>query len=244
MANTDLLRPEAVQSLLKSNRDFYEKGVEGFGTIYESKEHDALLKSKFKEAVALIDEINEEYSRLYHSLDTTRSVKINPKYVDVNFARLIGRYFDIEVPESGKYGVLDLNKVGYKFLAIYTREKGLKNKQFFTLDEELRALVESPSLEDPSKTYLQLTQERVDEKAAGKEKITASCSNILHHNGQISMNISASKILIPKFGLDYSPADAEKYVPQIKEIIDLLTERYDALVEEEKKPKEKESKDE
>lgn len=233
MANTDIARPEAVQSLLKSNKDFYEQGVKGFGTIYEPKSHDQLLKSKFREGVELIQEYTTKYKEKYDTLEVERAIHINPKYVDINFTRFISRYFGVRLPESGKYGVLDLNKVGYKVLAIYTREKGLKNKQFFTLDDELKALLNNPSLEDPSKTYLQVTQERVDDLAKTKDKLTPSCSNIIYHDDNISMNVSASKILVPKFGLDYSPADADKYVDDIKKFLDMITERFERLKKEE-----------
>lgn len=232
-AKVDILQPSNVRSLLKPVKLFYEEGVKGFGSIYSPATHSDKLKEKFQEGLSLLEEFSKKYEDVYSSVDSARSTKVNPKYVDLGFTRFISKYFNIKLPETDKYGILDLNKVGYKVLAIYTREKGLKNKQFFLLDDELRKIVESPSIEDPTKTYLELTQARVDELNKERDKVTGSCSNIIHHDGQVSMNVSASKILVPKLGLDYSPADAEKYVPQIKSLIDLLSERMEKLKENE-----------
>lgn len=231
---TDILRPEEVASQLKSNRDFYEEAMKGIGTIYSNPDQDKLLREKCKETVDLIDSFLEEYKERYSHVSTKRVSKVNPKCVDLNFAHFISDYFEVEVPESGKYAVLDIHKVGHKALSVYTREKDLKNKQFFLLDDTLKALVNAPSLSDSSKTFLQLTQERIDELNKDRDKISASCSNIIYQGSDIYMNISATKILVPLFSLDYSPADSDKYVPYIQTVIDVVSERYNKLVEDEK----------
>jgi hypothetical protein len=223
----DIIKPDEVHGRFKENRATYERVAEGLGSIYTSEDHKDKLKKCAQEALELMDLFEKAYTALYQSLDSSRSKKINPKYVDIKLVRFLSDYFEIPLPESGKYGVLDTNRTLHRAFSVYIRENHLNNKQFFTLDERLRSLFSCSSLEEPSKTYLDLTQERVDTLAKDKEKITPSCSNIIRHGDTISMNVAALKILVPKFGLDYSPADADKYVNRIQEFVDLLDERFE-----------------
>lgn len=229
MATKDrpLMTPDQVHNHFKDNRDVYTNVHQGLGSIYTTTEHTLALKALAGECLDLMSLFEEKYAEVYQSLNQTRTKKVNPKFVDLNLVRFLSDYFEVPLPESGKYGVLDLNSTAHRAFSVYIREKDLNNKQFFTLDEGLKKLFNSPSLEDPSKTYLQLTQERVDELAKDKKEITSSCSNIIHHDGGISMNVAALKILVPKFGIDYAPADADKYVPEINDFIELLAERFE-----------------
>jgi hypothetical protein len=231
-----LLTADQVHVHLKNNRATYTEVARGQGTIYSTDEHKLQVQACANEALALLDEFEAEYKRVYQSLLQSRTKKVTPKYVDIKLTRFFSEYFEVELPESGRYGILDIGATAHRAISIYIRENELNNKQFFKLDRNLRELFESPSLEDPSKTYLQLTQERVDELAKDKKEISPSCSNIIHHDGEISMNVAALKILVPKFGRvskdednpDYTPADADKYIPEINEFIEILAVRFDA----------------
>jgi len=128
-----------------------------------------------------------------------------------------------------------MNRVAKRVFAVYAREKDLKNKQYIALDDKLKELFSLPSLTDPSKSYLDLTQEEIRKKEASRTTSHPSCANILKHEDQVYMNTSAINILISKLSIDYTPSDAEKYVPSLEEFAKIVDARYDALTKPEPK---------
>jgi len=227
---TQVLTPDAVVDRIRDNKALYQRTVDGKdGTIYTTKEHGEKVKECARQQLELLDQFVEEYTRRYNATHVPRQKKVHLRYVDLALTNFLSDYFNYPLPTSGNHGVLDITRVGKRVFAVYTREKGLKNKQYVALDDKLKELFSSPSLTDPNKSYLDLTQEVIKEKELSRTTSHPSCANIIKHEDQVFMNTSAVNILISKLSIDYSPTDAEKYVSALEEFAKIVDARYEAL---------------
>jgi len=229
---TQLLTPDAVVDRIRDNKALYQRIVDGKdGTIYTSKEHSEKVKECARQQLSLIDQFVEEYTRRYNATHLPRQKKAHLRYVDLGLTNFLSDYFNYPLPTSGSHGVLDMNRVGKRVFAVYAREKNLKNKQYISLDDKLKDLFSSPSITNPSKSYLDLTHDAIKEKEASRTTAHhPSCANILEHDDQVYLNISALNILISKLSIDYTPSDADKYVSSLEEFANIVDARYNALI--------------
>jgi hypothetical protein len=225
----------------KELRDFLKKVSDGLHIIPNDQSHVDLMKINASEVLALVDKVLEEYKQLCDSTESKRTTKIKPRLCDKKLTTFLANYYKKYIPDNGVHGIFDLNTVAPRAVSQYIKDKGLGNTQFFTLDHELYTLFNSPSVENPSKTYIQLAQERITEirMTSGYEQSTSS-AEILLDNSRITMNYSALKIIIPKFGINYELTNPEQYVPQLEDfdkyLIELRT-KYEENRKAEKKNK-------
>lgn len=203
---------------LKENLDLYKRVSEGLPVLPMD---DRYLSDTKSVAIELYDrtvDFINKYKELYESTENKRSATIKPRYCDKKLTVFLSQHFKRYLPDNGQYGVLDLNRIAPRAISLYVKEKGLGETQFFRLDDTLRQLFESPSVEDPSRTYLQLAHDRINSIRAEKGYIPSrSSAEICTENGNIVMNYSALKIIIPKFGVKYDITDTGAYTPQLEE---------------------------
>jgi len=154
------------------------------------------LAEKATELLNLVDKYLEAYKDMYDSVDTKRVAAIKPRYCDKKLTDFLTSYFKIYIPDNGSYGIIDLNKNYSSCYFLYVKEKKLGDTQFFTLDDNLKKLFESPSVENKDKTYLQLAQERIAEIRS--ERIISILLLLLRSlliMDRVTMNYSALKII-------------------------------------------------
>lgn len=223
----EALDSKELKKELKPNMEFYSKVADGIPIVtpddkytYETKELARLLLEKNNELML-------EYKELYDSIQSVKVSNIRPKLCDKHLTDFFSKHFNRKLPDNGIYGVFDLNKIAPRAFSLYIKEKGLSTNQYFTLNDELRALFELPSVEDPSKSYLQLTQDRIHDIRMSKTFVKSNSSaEVIITNTGITMNYSALKIATPKFGSDYIPANSNHYIPELTIFNDYLTDLH------------------
>lgn len=234
--------PKEMKKQLKSNLEFYKKVSEGLPVVPSDEAFIEDTKRIASELYARGTEYIAKYKELYESTETKRVTAIKPRLCDQKLTLFLSHHFKRYLPDNGQYGILDLNRVVPRAFSLYFKEKGLGETQFFFLDEPLRKLFESPSVGDPTKSYLQLAQERINEiRMTPNHKPSASSAEIIVSDNRITMNYSALKIITPKFGVKYEITDPQQYVPQLTEFNTFLKQLVNQY-EERKKSLKKSSK--
>lgn len=236
--------PKELKQALKENKQFYRKVAVGLSVVPPNDQYVNETKQLAQELLDDIAQYEQDYKELYESTETKRVAGIKPKRCDRKLTQFFERYYKRRLPEVGNHGVCDLNRVAPRALCLYVKERGLGETQFFTLDEDLANLFNSPSIEDPSKTYLQLAQDRIDvirlERASkGVKTAPSSSADIIVDNGRITMNYSALKIITPKFGDDYPLNDPGQYVNTLEDFENYLCELMNQRQENAKKQSKK-----
>lgn len=234
--------PKTLKSQLKSNLELYVKVSEGIPVLPMDESYLANTKSIATELRTRTLKFLEKYKELFESTETKRVASIKPRLCDKKLTTFLSQHFKRYLPDNGQHGVLDLNRIAPRAISLYVKEKGLGETQFFFLDEVLKQLFESPSVENPGKTYIQLAQERIAEIRMEKDyKQSPSSAEIFVENNRIMMNYSALKIIIPKFGVKYDLTDPKLYVQQLEEFNKYLEQLHNKH-EENKKEQKKASK--
>lgn len=224
---------------LKPNEDVYKQISEGLHVVPPSDEYTNFTKKLAKDLLDKVAEFKEKYRELYESTETKRSASIKPRLCDKRLTNFLAGHFKRYLPDNGPHGVLDLNRIVPRAISIYIKEKNLGATQFFTLDLALKELFEHPSIENRDKTYIQLAQERIAEIRMEKDfKQSPSSAEIVVENGKITMNYSALKIIIPKFGVKYDLTEPGTYIPELEKFNQYL-EQLHAQHEEAKKESKK-----
>lgn len=204
-----------ISDSMKPLKAFYEKVSKGLKTIPADDLYVERTKGMAIELLARQKKILEDYAELYESTKSKRTANLKPVLCDRKLTTFIGAHFGFKLPETALHGVIDLNRIVPRAFSLYIKEKGLGNGQVFVLDSALKQLFESPSIEIPQKTYLQLALDRINEIRSTKDyKPSASSADIHidHATGKVSMNYSALKIVIPKFGISYDITNPEEYI--------------------------------
>lgn len=225
---------------LKDNIELYKKIQEGLHVVPHDEAYISNTKSLATELINRTIPFLEKYKELYESTETKREASIKPRLCDKKLTNFLAAHFKRYLPDNGQNGVLDLNRVAPRAISLYVKEKGLGDTQFFSLDEELKRLFDSPAIENPSKTYIQLAQDRIAEIRMGKDyKQSASSAEIIVESGRITMNYSALKIIIPKFGIQYDLTDPKQYIPQLEDFNKYLEQLYNQYEDAKKASKKK-----
>ncbi len=225
---------------MKPLKAFYETVAKGLKTIPINEEYAKRTKELATELLARQKTILEAYDELYESTKAKRTASLKPLLCDKKLTTFLGAHFGLKLPETATYGVMDLNRIVPRAISLYIKEKGLGEGQVFGLDEPLKRLFESPSVEYPEKTYLQLAHDRINEIHSTKDykpSTSAASIHVEHSTGQVSMNYSALKIIIPKFGVSYEITNAEVYIPPLEEFAKMLEQILNARKEAQKKAK-------
>lgn len=221
------LNPKELKKALKENLDLYKRVSEGLPVLPMDEKYLSDTKSVAIELYDRTLEFISKYKDLYESTESKRSATIKPRYCDKKLTTFLSQHFKRYLPDNGQYGVLDLNRIAPRAISLYVKEKGLGETQFFYLDDTLRQLFESPSVEDPSKTYLQLAHDRISDIRAEKGyNVSRSSAEIFTENNSIMMNYSALKIIIPKFGVKYDITDTNAYMQQLEEFNSYLEQLH------------------
>lgn len=222
--------PKELKSQLKDNIALYKKLAEGTHTPFPDEAYEAYIQKVKNLASLLLTELEsflQKYKDMYESIETKRVATIKPRLCDKKLTTFLANHFKRYLPDNGQHGILDLNRIAPRAISLYVKEKNLGETQFFYLDNELKALFESPSVENPQKTYLQLAQERITEIRMEKDyKQSVSSADIHIDHNRITMNYSALKIIIPKFGVQYDLTDPKMYEAQLEEFNKYLEELH------------------
>lgn len=238
------LQPKDVKKLLKPNKEYYTKVAAGLHIVPPVESYLTDTKSKAEELLKLLQEYEEEYKSQYEATENKRQASLKPRLCDKRLTDYLSNHFKRALPDFGKYGVCDLNRLVPRAISLIVKEKGLCNAQYFTLDDELADILTSPSVSKPEKTYIQLARERIDEIKAKKDyKTSLSSAEIIEEksSGKITMNYSALKIVTPKFGIDYN-LDPTKYIPALEDFAKKLDEESTKFLELKKTAKTKKTK--
>lgn len=237
--------PREISDAMKPLKAFYEKVSKGLKTIPAD---DAYLKRTKDMATELLErqkKIMEDYAELYESTKSKRAASLKPVLCDKKLTTFIGSHFGFKLPETAVHGIIDLNRIVPRAFSLYIKEKNLGNGQVFVLDDALKRLFESPSIEVPSKTYLQLSMDRINVIRATKDYKPSTSSadiHIDHATGKVSMNYSAMKIIIPKFGISYDITNPEEYIPSLTNFAKMLEQILTDYKEAQKKAKDAQKK--
>lgn len=223
---------------MKENLEFYKRVANGLHVIPPSESYLSTTKAIAQELITRTEKFIEDYDELADSTESKRTARIKPRLCDRALTDLFSRHFKRYLPDNGAHGVLDLNRIAPRAISLYVKDKSLGGSQFFRLDDELQRLFNRPSVEDPTKTYLQLAQERIAEiRLVNGYKPSPSSAEIIVEGGCITMNYSALKIIIPKFGIDYELTNANDYVQQLEEFAKHLEELHNQHEESKKAAK-------
>lgn len=232
--------PQQLSEAMKPLKAFYEKVAKGLKTIPSNEEYEKKTKDLAAQLLAGIKKMMTDYDELYESTKTKRTAGLKPLLCDKKLTNFLGSHFNLKLPETALYGVMDLNRIVPRAISLYIKEKGLGEGQVFVLDDGLKHLFESPSVEIPERSYLQLAQERINEIRIDPNYTPSVSSAEIHIDratGRINMNYSALKIIIPKFGVDYEITNPEIYTPPLEEFSKMLEQILNARKEAQKKPK-------
>lgn len=212
---------------LKDNLEFYRRVLNGLHVITPSESYLSTTKSMAQELITRTEKFLQDYDELYDSIESKRTARIKPRLCDRALTDLFSQHFKRYLPDNGAHGILDLNRIAPRAISIYVKDKGLGGSQFFRLDDALHRLFNKPSVEDPSKTYLHLAQERIAEiRLANGYKPSPSSAEIIVENGCVTMNYSALKIIIPKFGIEYDLTNANDYITQLEDFAKYLEDLH------------------
>lgn len=223
---------------LKANKEFYKKVAGGLHVVPPSEQYLNETKTRAQQLLDKIEAFEQKYELLHETTENKRSASIKPRVCDQRLTNLLYKYFKRYLPEIGNHGVCDLNRLVPRAISLIVKQKGLGDTNFFTLDDELTALFNSPSIEDPSKTYVQLLQERIAEiRSNPKFKHSPSSAEIMVAPNRITMNYSALKIIIPKFAVNYDLTDVSQYIPPLEEFAKHLDDLYNQDLEAKKAAK-------
>ena len=219
--------PKDVKADFKDVGDWLGKCAKGLSALPSDAEYTSHCRDLANQLNTIIhEEILPEYKKRYEAVQPSREAGIKPKRCDSALTTFLFKYYRYSFPVSGTYGVCDLNKIASKAIAIYIREKGLGEGQFFTLDNDLYELFNKLSINGEGKTYLQLTQDRIDTIRNQPSYNRTSASAHIDINGdKVSMNYSALKIILPKFVVNYALTDPDQYVPQLEVFANTLDEK-------------------
>lgn len=234
--------PKLLKKELKDNLELYKRVSEGLHVLPLDEKYSETTKALANELLTRTGNFLQKYKELFESTENKRVASIKPRLCDKKLTTFLSNHFKRYLPDNGQHGVLDLNRIAPRAISLYVKEKGLGETQFFALDDELKRLFESPSVENPSKTYIQLAQERIAEIRMERDyKQSPSSAEIFVENGRVTMNYSALKIIIPKFGVKYDLTDASVFVQQLEEFNKYL-EQLHTQHEENKKAQKKANK--
>lgn len=227
--------PKEIKEKFKPLKKEYKKIAQGLQIIGSNPGYIEATKALSQQ---LLDDVNkyiEAYIAAYEANEPKRHSSIKPRLCDKKLTDFVQRYYKVFVPSTpnGQYGICDLNRIIPRAISIYVKEKGLGETQFFTLDDELYKLFNSYSITNPSKTYLELAQERISEiRATSDYKHDPSSADIITDSGKTIINYSALKILVPKFGIKgYDVVNESMYVPDLEKIAKLLEDKNNNLKE-------------
>lgn len=238
----DPWEPKELKKELKNNIELYKRVSEGLHILPLDEKYLSETKNLATELLTRTTDFLAKYKELYESTETKRSATIKPRLCDKKLTDFLSRHFKRYLPDNGNYGILDLNRIAPRAISLYVKERGLGETQFFSLDAELKKLFESFSVENPSKTYIQLAQQRIDEIRMEKEYKKSPSSAEIHispTDGNITMNYSALKIIIPKFGVKYEITDPKLYEAQLDEFNKHLESLHSSYEEQKKTSKKK-----
>lgn len=234
------LTPKELKKQFKDNISLYKKIADGLHIIPSDEKYIETTKELAQKQLIEINEILDEYKELYESIETKRVACIKPRLCDKKLTTFLSNHFKRYLPDNGQYGVLDLNRIAPRAISLYVKEKGLGETQFFSLDDSLKELFESPSVENPTRTYIELTQDRIAELQMEKNyRKSVSSAEIFIENGRITMNYSALKILVPKFGVKYDLTDPHTYMARLEDFNNYLQQLHDQYKENKKQQKKK-----
>lgn len=230
--------PKELKKQLKDNLELYRRVSDGLHVLPIDEKYLETTKALAGELHTRTLKLIDDYKLLFESTETRRVASIKPRLCDKKLTIFLSGHFKRYLPDNGQYGVLDLNRIAPRAISLYVKEKGLGETQFFSLDDSLKQLFESPSVENPARTYIQLAQDRIAEIRMEKDyKQSPSSAEIFVENGRITMNYSALKIIIPKFGVEYELTDPNVYVSQLEEFNKFLEQLH--LAHEESKKAQK-----
>ena len=241
-----LWTPKDLKDELRDVRGQLKHITKGLSPIPHSDEY---VDKTSKAAQDILDDI-EKFERMYAELleqtETKRTSGIKPRLCDKRLTDFLSRQFDVRLPELGKHGICDLNSLVLRAISLYVKQFNLGNTQFFSLDDNLLKLFRSPSINDPTKTYLELGHQRISELTANRAQANAgnkdyktpvAVAEIIEKEGNVTMNYSALKIIVSKFALDYDLTDTEKYTHDLKDFAKVLQDKHEQYEEAKKRNK-------
>lgn len=218
------IEPWTVKELNSKFKPLYElyDSLTNLHTLPNNSVHSEELKQKATEMKDKLDQFKKLYKEAFEQVETKRQTKLKPRFCDIKLTKMLGSHFQRSLPDTGKYGVCDLNRLVPRAISLYVKEKGLASKHFFTLDDALMNIFNSPSVQDPTKTYLDLGRERIEKlRLEPNYEHSTSSADIREDSGVVSMNYSALKIITPKFGVEYeideTSKDTSKYMYALEE---------------------------
>lgn len=222
----------------KANLALYKQVATKPNMLCTDDEHLNHIKQLAQELADKAEKWLEKYKALHESTQTVKVSALKPKFCDKKLTTFFSKHFKYLLPENEKYGIIDLQIIAPRAFSLYFKDKGLNNGQYFTLDDELKELFNSPSIGDPSKTYLQLIHDRIHELRSKKDsKVTSSSATVTETNGRITMNFSALKVITNKFGVKYDFVDPDQYISELQTFSNMLNALHDQKEQSKKKPK-------
>lgn len=220
------IEPWTLKDLKKNDKsavEFATRAANGLNVLPPDDKYTANVRALATEFLQRVERLHEAFDELYDSTETKRVTSIKPRLCDRALTDLLSQHFMKHIPESGQYGVIDLNRIAPRAISLYVKEKNLGGSQFFTLDDALYRLFNAPSIEDKTKTYLQLAQQRIEQlHLESGYRSSPSSAKIDISNGRVTMNYSALKIIIPKFGVDYDINNPQDYVQNLEQFAEHL----------------------
>lgn len=225
--------PRELKKQLKEVTSTLTQVSAGLKTITGDPSYVARTKSLASEILDDIARFEELYAATLGEMAIKREDKPKPRLCDIALTDFLSNKYAVSLPTMGMYGICDVNTLAFKAISLYLNENGLTQSQFFKLDNELQTLFNSPSVNDPTKTYLDLSKERIAELTSKRANtgtaVTSAAAEIIDNNGTITMNHSALKIVLSRFVVDYELEDVDQYIPAMEDFNQVLKERSSEL---------------
>lgn len=241
---TEILTPHQIKSLHIPNRTLYRHIKDGVNHIPPNPALTKQVQELALELETRTGALVTAYKDLYEKANPKRVISLKPNLCDHNLTDFLGDYIGLLLPDWSEYGVVDINITVFRTISLYIREHQLGSGNYFVLDDKLKTLLSRPSIGDPTKTYLQVTEDRIQVNRSRKnvtELNGKSAEIIYEEDGKICMNYAALRTMLPAFKVDYVPIDANTFIESIVGFDQKVKDR-DAALEEAKQAAKKQQK--
>jgi hypothetical protein len=241
-SQVEIWSPKDLNKELKEIQDTLKQGVKGIDVLPPNEKYTREVAACAQEILDDIARFKKGYTELYGGTKTKKSSSLKPRLCDKKLGKFAQEEFGVTLPSVNGFVVSETNALAPRMISLYVKKHNLNRKQFFELDDKLHALFNSPSINDHTRTYLDLTKARIAEKAAERTEPNESNSvaAVYCENGVYSMNYSALKIALSKFVVQSDDVLDEKlYEDELKAFADKLGQEHQEREELEKAKKQK-----
>lgn len=241
---SEILTPPQVKKLHADNLAMYRHMKDGIHHIPPNPSLTKQVQELALELETRTEALIASYKDLYERANPKRTVSLKTNLCDHRLTDFMGDYMGILLPEWGGHGVVDVNTTAFRTLSLYIRENNLADGNYFLLNDKLKILFMQMSIVDPTKTYLQVADDRIQvlrSKKGVSEPNGKSAEIMYAENDSIYMNYAALRTILPSFKVDYVPIDAETFLSAIVDFDQKVKER-DTALEEAKKAAKKQQK--